>query len=149
SRRPERPGAPARAAMNAAGSQAAPAAAGRDPPTPRCSVVIAAHNEAPVIGRTLRTLLAGAEPGSLDITVVANGCTDQTARVAAAVPGVRVVELAAASKPAALNAGDRAAIGCPRAYLDAAIHVTAADPGRVVAAPDASAAPAPARALEP
>ncbi len=134
--------------MNAAGSQAAPAAAGRDPATPRFSVVIAAHNEAPVIGRTLRTLLAGAEPGSLDITVVANGCTDQTARVAAAVPGVRVVELAAASKPAALNAGDRAAIGFPRVYLDADIQITAADLGRVVAALDSYAAAVPARRLE-
>lgn len=85
------------------------------------SVVIAAHNEAAVIGRCLDALLADAAPGEFDVTVVANGCTDDTARVAAARPGVRVVELATAGKPAALNAGDDAAVGFPRVYLDADI----------------------------
>jgi glycosyltransferase involved in cell wall biosynthesis len=89
------------------------------------SVVIAAHNEAAVIGRCLDTLLADAEPGEFDITVVANGCTDDTAAVAARRPGVRVVELPEPGKPAALNAGDRVAVGFPRVFLDADIVVTA------------------------
>ena len=90
------------------------------------SIVVAAHNEATVIGRTLRHLLAGAAPGEFDVVVAANGCTDDTAGLARAVPGVRVVEVERASKPAALNAGDAAAAGFPRIYLDADITLDAA-----------------------
>ncbi|MFG3710303.1 glycosyltransferase [Micromonospora sp. NPDC049460] len=83
------------------------------------SVVMAAHNEARVIGDCLDALLADAAPGELDIVVVANGCTDDTARIAAARPGVRVIEVAQAGKSNALNVGDAAARGFPRVYLDA------------------------------
>lgn len=83
------------------------------------SIVIAAHNERAVLGRCLDALLTEAAPGEFEVTVVANGCTDETAAIAAARPGVRVVELAEAGKPAALNAGDAAARGFPRIYLDA------------------------------
>ncbi|MEI2730730.1 MAG: glycosyltransferase [Dermatophilaceae bacterium] len=89
------------------------------------SIVIAAHNEASVIGRCLDAILADAAPGEFDITVVPNGCTDSTAAVAAA-RGVRVVEVAEASKAAALNAGDRLAVGFPRIYMDADIVVDSA-----------------------
>ena len=99
------------------------------------SVVIAAHNEAAVIGRCLDALQAGG-PALLDVTVVANGCTDDTAALARARSGVRVVELAAASKPAALNAGDAVAVGFPRVYLDADIVLSGADVGRLAAALD-------------
>ncbi|MET8308080.1 glycosyltransferase [Micromonospora sp. NPDC005173] len=88
------------------------------------SVVIAAHNEAGVIGRCLDTLMADARDGEFDITVVANGCTDSTAQIAGSRPGVRVVELGVAGKPAALNAGDVVAVGFPRIYLDADVVVT-------------------------
>ena len=98
------------------------------------SIVIAAHNEAAVIGRCLDTILRDAAPGEFDITVVANGCADDTARVAAARPGVRVLDLAAAGKTAALNAGDAAAHGFPRLYLDADVVVSAADVRALVAA---------------
>jgi glycosyltransferase involved in cell wall biosynthesis len=90
------------------------------------SVVIAAHNEAAVIGRCLDALLAEAAPGEFDVTVVANGCTDDTAAGAAARPGVRVVDLPAPGKAAALNAGDAVASGFPRIYLDADIVLTTA-----------------------
>src|SRR5262245_58336894 len=43
------------------------------------SVVIPAHNEARVIERGLSSLLEGARPGELEIVVVCNGCTDDTA----------------------------------------------------------------------
>ncbi|MGW0023009.1 glycosyltransferase [Rhodococcus sp. NPDC003383] len=85
------------------------------------SVVIAAHNEAAVIERCLASLLADATPGEFDVIVVANGCTDDTATLAARSPGVRVVEIPEASKPKALNAGDTIAAGFPRVYLDADI----------------------------
>jgi len=89
------------------------------------SIVIAAHNEAAVIGRCLDALLAGTSPGEFDVTVVANGCTDSTAQVAAARAMVRVLDLPAAGKVAALNAGDAVAVGYPRIYLDADIVIPA------------------------
>jgi glycosyltransferase involved in cell wall biosynthesis len=90
------------------------------------SVIIAAHNEAAVIGRCLDALQAGAEPGEFDIVVAANGCTDATAEVAAARSGVRVLDLPVPGKVAALNAGDEVAASYPRVYLDADIVLTAA-----------------------
>lgn len=83
------------------------------------SVVIPAHNEARVIHRCLRALLADAEPGELEVVVVANGCTDDTAQQARRHRDVTVVELRQGSKPAALNAGDATATRFPRLYLDA------------------------------
>jgi glycosyltransferase involved in cell wall biosynthesis len=96
------------------------------------SVVIAAHNEERVLGRCLDALAAGREP--IDVTVVANGCTDATAAVARARPGVRVLDLPAASKPAALDAGDAVAVGFPRIYLDADVVVSGPDLHRLAAA---------------
>jgi glycosyltransferase involved in cell wall biosynthesis len=88
------------------------------------SVIIPAHDEASVIGRCLATLLAGAHPGELEIVVVCNGCSDHTAAVARAhAPMATVRELAAASKPAALNAGDQLATRFPRFYLDADVEL--------------------------
>ena len=90
------------------------------------SVVIAAHNEATVLGQCLDTLLMDAEPGEFDVVVVPNGCADDTAKVASDRPGVRVVEIPEANKAKALNAGDRAAMGFPRIYLDADIILATA-----------------------
>jgi glycosyltransferase involved in cell wall biosynthesis len=100
---------------------------------PAGSVVIPAHNEALVIGRCLDALLAGSEPGELEIVVVCNGCHDDTAAVArSAGAAVRVVELTAASKPAALRAGDDAASAFPRLYLDADVLLGAGAARRVL-----------------
>lgn len=87
------------------------------------SVVIAAHDEAGVIGACLDSLLADAGPGELDVTVVANGCTDDTAAQAGRRSGVRVVETPVAGKAHALNLADEVAQGFPRVYLDADIVV--------------------------
>ncbi|WP_446213941.1 glycosyltransferase [Micromonospora sp. IBSANI012] len=100
------------------------------------SIVIAAHNERAVIGRCLDALLAEAASGEFDVTVVANGCTDETAAIAAARPGVRVIELAEAGKPAALNAGDEAARGFPRIYLDADVVLSTQGVRAIAAALD-------------
>jgi glycosyltransferase involved in cell wall biosynthesis len=111
------------------------------------SVVIAAHNEEAVIGRCLDAIRAG-NP-SLDITVVANGCSDRTAEVAAERPGVRVLDLAAAGKPGALNAGDAVASGFPRLYLDADVVLSAdAIPRLAQAVADGPLAVVPRRLLD-
>ncbi|MEV0977330.1 glycosyltransferase family 2 protein [Streptomyces sp. NPDC049915] len=92
------------------------------------SIVIPAHNEARVLGRLLDSLLADDFGDDTDIVVVCNGCTDDTARVAAARgPRVRVVEIPVPSKHAALRAGDDHARGFPRLYVDADVVLTAAD----------------------
>jgi glycosyltransferase involved in cell wall biosynthesis len=93
------------------------------------SIVIPAHNEAAVVGRCLDAVLAGAVAGEFDVTVVANGCSDATVRVASARAGVRVLDLPGAGKVAALNAGDAVAVGFPRVYLDADIVIGAAGVG--------------------
>lgn len=92
------------------------------------SIVIPAHNEAPVIGRLLDSLLADSVPeDDTDILVVCNGCTDETAQVAAARgPRVRVVEIPVPSKHAALRAGDDHARSFPRVYVDADVVITGA-----------------------
>lgn len=92
--------------------------------TPLGSIVIAAHNEAAVIARTLQHLVDEVERGLVDVIVVCNGCTDRTADVARGFPGVRVSELAQASKTAALREGDRLALPGPRIYLDADVELT-------------------------
>jgi Glycosyl transferase family 2 len=111
------------------------------------SVIIPAYNEGRVIGRLLSRLIASAHPGELDVIVVPNGCTDDTVAVAAAFgPPVRVLSIASASKPGAIAAGDRAARGFPRVYLDADVEIGAEDlramqrelqrPGVLAAAPE-------------
>ena len=87
---------------------------------PLGSVVIPAHDEASVIGRCLDALFEDFAPGELDVVVVCNGCSDDTPALArSAEHPIRVVEQRAASKPAALRAGDTAATDFPRLYLDA------------------------------
>jgi glycosyltransferase involved in cell wall biosynthesis len=92
------------------------------------SVVVPAHNEARVIGRLLGQLAAPGRPDELDVIVVANGCTDDTAEVAGSFgPPVRVLSIPVASKREALLAGDQAARDFPRIYVDADVELGAAD----------------------
>ena len=87
---------------------------------PLGSVVIPAHDEAAVIGRCLDALFTGFLEGELDVVVVCNGCSDETAALArSSRHPVRVAKLRSASKPAALRWGDAAAREFPRLYLDA------------------------------
>jgi glycosyltransferase involved in cell wall biosynthesis len=84
------------------------------------SVLIPAHNEGAVIGRCLDNLFEGTDPPHVEVAVVCNGCSDDTAAVArASGHPVEVIELDEASKPAALRAGDRRLRTFPRLYLDA------------------------------
>src|ERR1700687_2935213 len=73
----------------------------------------------------LKSATAGAAPAELEIVVVCNGCTDNTAEVARRyAPFVRVVESSVASKTHALNCGDQVSRGFPRFYVDADVVVT-------------------------
>jgi GT2 family glycosyltransferase len=90
---------------------------------PSASVIIPAHNESSVIARTLAPLAALAASRALEVIVACNGCSDDTADIAARFAGVTVIELAEASKVTAMNAGDEVATRWPRLYLDADIEV--------------------------
>lgn len=91
---------------------------------PSFTVVIPAHNESMVIERCLRAMMEGVPTGEIDLIVVCNGCTDDTAARARGVdPAVRVLELEEGSKPAALNAGDRAAHCSTRLFVDADVVI--------------------------
>ena len=99
------------------------------------SVIIPASNEAGQIGGCLAALLASDPvPGPVEVVVVANGCRDDTAaRARALIPQaqtrgweMQVLELTQGGKPGALNAGDEAARGAARVYLDADVTVSRA-----------------------
>ena len=92
------------------------------------TIIVPAHNEGLVIGRLLTQLVSAAQPGELDIIVVANGCTDNTVEVAGTFePQVRVLSIPVASKREALRAGDHAALGFPRVYVDADVELGTED----------------------
>ena len=97
------------------------------------SVIIPASNEEAYIGPCLTALLASTPvPGGAEVIVVANGCLDATADRARTMAGAaqkagwgfQVLDLAQSGKPKALNAGDAAANGTMRAYLDADVIVS-------------------------
>jgi glycosyltransferase involved in cell wall biosynthesis len=97
------------------------------------SIVVPAHNEESVIAGNLRLLLEGTSPGEFDVVVVANACSDGTAR-AAELPGVRVLESEVPGKANALRLGDEACLTFPRVYLDADVELPAASVRALVAA---------------
>jgi glycosyltransferase involved in cell wall biosynthesis len=90
----------------------------------RATIVIAAHNEEQVLGRTLDALGPVIRSGEIEVLVVCNGCTDRTAEIARGFSGVGVAELDVASKVAALREGDRLAGSGTLIYLDADIVLT-------------------------
>lgn len=117
---------------------------------PRISVVIPAHDESARIGACLTALRRGVPPDRLDVVVVCNGCSDDTAtRASEAFPEARVLELPSPSKAAAVLAGNAATDVFPRVHLDADVLLTGADLVQLVAplADDAILATAPRRLL--
>lgn len=89
------------------------------------SVIIPAHNEAATIGRNLLALREGTHATDLDVVVVCNGCTDETAEVARrADPRARVIEIQQPSKAEAVRVGNTATDVFPRVHLDADIELS-------------------------
>jgi len=98
------------------------------------TVIIPASNEARLIPACLGALLNSdwTRAAPVQIVVVANGCSDNTAQVArdfepqAQARGwdLQVIERAQGGKIGALNAGDAAARGRMRAYLDADVTLS-------------------------
>ncbi|WP_028714276.1 glycosyltransferase family 2 protein [Paracoccus sp. J55] len=99
--------------------------------TPPCSIILPAHDEADYIGACLGHILAQDHRGPVEVIVIANGCSDDTAaRARAQQPGfaargwqLRVEELAQGGKIGALNHGDTCAGPGIRLYLDADIRM--------------------------
>ena len=108
-------------------------------PTPTASVVVPAHDEEAVLARTLAALHRGLPADLvLEVVVVCNGCTDDTAgvarRFAASHPGVRVAEVPEASKAMAVAAGNDLATAFPRLHLDADVEVEGPSVARLLRA---------------
>lgn len=98
----------------------------------KAAVVVPAHDEATVIERTLTCLAEPLRTGAIDVHVVCNGCSDDTAARARAFPRVEVSELSRPSKVAAINHGILSAGTLPVIVLDADIDLpSAAIPGLV------------------
>lgn len=111
------------------------------------TVVIPANNEGQVIGRLLSQLMPITSPTELNVLIVANGCSDDTAKVAASFgPGVQILTIPVASKNAALVAAYRAVQDFPVVYVDADVELRDSDvralaaalrqPGVLAAAPE-------------
>lgn len=88
------------------------------------TVLVPAHDEAAVIGRCLRVLLADACPGEFDVLVVDNGSSDDTAARACHAGRelghtVRTIALPTPGKAAALRAGFAQVLHWPVIVLDA------------------------------
>ena len=92
------------------------------PGTPSVSVVIAAHNEAPVIRRRIENLLGLDYPADrLEVIVASDGSTDGTVAAASAVASdrARVLDLGRVGKADALNAAVATATGEILVFSDA------------------------------
>jgi glycosyltransferase involved in cell wall biosynthesis len=105
------------------------------------TVLVPAHDEAAVIGRCLRVLLADARPGELDVVVVSNGSSDGTGARARSTGDqlghpVDVLELPAPGKVAALRAGLAQVRHWPLIVLDADCELPTATARALAAALD-------------
>jgi glycosyltransferase involved in cell wall biosynthesis len=98
------------------------------------TVVIPAHNEERGLQRLLPSLIGGpARPPR--VLVVCNGCTDGSATEATRHgPAVELVELAEASKAAALKAGGERVTDFPVVFVDADVLIDAASVAALAAA---------------
>jgi len=90
------------------------------PIEPSVTVVVAAHNEEPVIARRLENLLALDYPADrLELVVTSDASTDRTEEIAAGFPGVRVIRNPRGGKVAAQDNAVRSTEGELVAFTDA------------------------------
>ena len=94
-----------------------------DPPPPRLSFVVPAHDEAPLVGACLDAIRAAAGHHAHDVLVVDDASTDATAAVAQA-HGARVLPVAHRQIAATRNAGARATRGEVLVFVDADTRIT-------------------------
>ena len=112
---------------------------------PALAVIVPANNEAALIGDCLAAVAASDWAGPpLQVIVVPNGCTDDTAQIARAHDSVfaqrnwelTVIERADGGKLAALNAADAIVRASVRVYLDADVIIDPALLGQLYTALD-------------
>ena len=112
---------------------------------PALAVIVPANNEAALIGDCLAAVAASDWAGPpLQVIVVPNGCTDDTAQIARAHDSVfaqrnwelTVIERADGGKLAALNAADAIVRASVRVYLDADVIIDPALLGQLYGALD-------------
>jgi len=108
---------------------------------PEISLVIPAHNEAKYLGKTLDSVMKAREtfrrPSLVEVIVVDNCCTDDTAQLARSL-GAQVVSEDTRRIASVRNAGARAANGRIVGFLDADSRIT---PNMFNAIDDAMASP--------
>jgi glycosyltransferase involved in cell wall biosynthesis len=101
------------------------------------SIVIPAYNEGSVIRRCLDELFVGLDPSEVEVAVVCNGCSDDTAAQARdAGYAITVLDLPEPGKVGALRAGERAVTAMPRLFLDADVEISGETARRVLEAVD-------------
>jgi glycosyltransferase involved in cell wall biosynthesis len=89
------------------------------------TIIIPAHNEENVIDRCLLPIKSSIDNNEVEVIVVCNGCTDQTAsKVFKVSDKIICIETDVASKTNALNIGDEVAQYYPRFYIDADISIS-------------------------
>ncbi len=99
------------------------------------SVIIPAYNEEQVIEATLSPFQVAIKDGWLEVIVVCNGCSDNTASIVRAhFPDVICLETSIPSKINALNLGDEAATCFPRIYQDADVVLSLESVGKILKA---------------
>ncbi|MCH2095435.1 MAG: glycosyltransferase [Rhodobacteraceae bacterium] len=93
----------------------------------QATILMPAHNEASVIGRTLLHMSRGLSPFDFKVVVIANACTDSTASKAkSTMPQAKVIETETPGKAHALNIGYKVADKtAPVICLDADVDITA------------------------
>jgi cellulose synthase/poly-beta-1,6-N-acetylglucosamine synthase-like glycosyltransferase/peptidoglycan/xylan/chitin deacetylase (PgdA/CDA1 family) len=118
----------------------------RHPPgfRPDISIVIPAYNEAAGIAATIRSMVTTRYPGRIEIVVVDDGSSDDTAAIARdlRIPYVRVISQPNSGKAAALNRGIAAARSDILVLVDGDTIFQADTLGRLIApleAPDVGA----------
>ena len=93
------------------------------PITMKTSVIIPTYNEASYIGACIESIMQNGRGMYHEIIVVDNGCTDNTATVAAAYPGVKVVQELKKGTQNARQRGLMEATGDRIAFFDGKVRV--------------------------